>query len=1007
MASNPASGIRRHPWALAIGALMLAITIVLIIRITHDRAGRIAEASRWMQAEIDLGTRRLDANLARLDHVSRILVTDLNAGHVLANPETASGYGEAAGRVLQVFDQPVPALLLATDGSIVVDLAGIDSRPLRSGLAPFVLQLTEPRFVLLPSDPERPRSYVVRLRPVPLPDGRTGLLAVAMHAPPLLSNTLTLGPALQGRIGILSATGLMVSADAPPQTLAMPRRDALLAASHSGQSVPGNDPELGNTLTLVRPVAGGTLHAIVTISLADVEAAWRAHTLVVICVALFLMSLLITGLVLAGRQSRRRLTEEQAYARQLERHAEATAHLAAATDVDTLMRTATEWIRIIIPAHQSIASVSRNADFAQAIHAISFSDRYARWRTYDRPSDGSGIYRLVCRDNQPMRLTQSELVSHPAWRNFGVAREEHPPMRGWLAAPLIARDGSNLGLLQLTDRETGDFTELDESLLVQIARLISARLEAIDARAASDTAHAAAERARADAEAARAELARILSSISDGVCVVTRDWHIRYTNPHAAAMVSGRLEHGGELWSAAPEFVAARPRQRLESAMTEGRPVSFRIARASDSRVFDVRAFPFEDGLTIVLGDRTREAEIEAQLRQTQKMEALGQLTGGVAHDFNNLLTVILGNGDIIVETVGDNRIAANAARLLLTAAERASALTDRLLAFARRQPLTPRPVDVGTLVAETRELLTRTLGERIEVRVMTNAAGMQAMVDPGQLETALLNLALNARDAMPDGGLMTIETSAVHVGPDFAESHPGLEPGPYVLLSVSDTGHGMDRTVRSKAFEPFFTTKDPGRGSGLGLSMVYGFMRQSGGHAEITSVPGEGTTVRLYLPGDPHATVTAPSRTTSTPVPVGTERLLLVEDDALVREHVATTLAGLGYRVHAVADGAEAETLVARSAPFALMITDVVLPGPLNGRALAERLRSHQQGLKVLFISGYPEDEILRRDGAAALGASLLQKPFRRQDIAIRVRTTLDADVTSASVRASPPKSL
>lgn len=1007
MASAPASGIRRHPWILAIGALVMIIAIALIIRVTHDRADRIAETSRWMQAEVDRGARRLDANLARLDHVSRVLLADLNAPGVLSDPSAAPDYGHAAGQILQVFDRAVPMLLLAPDGHIVVDLAGTDSGPIRTGLAARLPAPTEPRFVLLPATATSPVSFIVQIRPVPLPDGRAGLLAVAMHAPPLLASTLTLGPALRGRIGILSPSGLMLSVDATPQTIAAPQLNGLLAASRTGAPVAGNDPDLGNTLTLVRPIAGTSLHALVTVSLTEVEAAWRAHTLVVIGVALFLISLLLLGLVLAGRQTRRRLAEQKAYARQLERHAEATAHLAAAADVDTLMRTATEWIRIIIPAHQSIASVTRNADYAQAIHAISFSDRYARWRTYDRPSDGSGIYRLVCRDNKPMRMTQAELTSHPAWRNFGVAKDEHPPMRGWLAAPLIARDGANLGLLQLTDRETGDFTELDESLLVQIARLISARLEAIDARAASDAAQAAAEGARADTEAARAELARILSSISDGVCVVDRSWHVRYTNPHAAAMVSGRLNHGRDLWSAAPEFVASRPRERLETAMAEGRPVSFRVSRVTDNHVFDVRAFPFEDGLTIVLGDRTREAEIEAQLRQTQKMEALGQLTGGVAHDFNNLLTVILGNGDIIVETVGDNRIAANAARLLLMAAERASALTDRLLAFARRQPLAPRPVDVGALVSETRELLARTLGERIEVRVATDAAGVQAMVDPGQLETALLNLALNARDAMPDGGVMTIETRSVTVGPDFAESHPGLEPGPYVLLSVTDTGHGMDRTVRSKAFEPFFTTKEPGRGSGLGLSMVYGFLRQSGGHAEIISAPGEGTTVQLYLPGHPHAAAAGPDRIISAPVPVGTERLLLVEDDALVREHVATTLASLGYRVHAVADGDEAEALATRSAPFALLITDVVLPGPLNGRALAEKLRVRQPGLKVLFISGYPEDEILRRDGAAALGASLLQKPFRRQDIAIRVRTTLDADVTSASARASPPKSL
>ncbi len=983
-----------------IAAVLALAALLVTVHLVRDRRARIDQTQIWMTFAVDHGLRRLEASLRRVDHMTQLMQTDLDAARAITDPGARPDFLRATEQMARIFDQAMPTLLLAPDGAIAVDAAGSRARVLQLAIARLPSAVAAPRFILLPGEARADPGYVVRLRPVPLPDGGSGLVAVALPADVVFRNALTLSPPLNGHFRLVAESGLSIASDETGE-----------AAEKPPASPPGPAADLlaapDDTLEQTRPVGDGSLRAVATISLAPVLAAWRLHVLWVLAIALLGLALVLAFLILAARRSRRRLAEEQAYTRQLEHHAEAVSHLAAATDVDTLLRIATEWIRIIIPAHQSIASVTRNADFAQSVHAISFSERYAGWRTYDTPSDGSGIYRLVCRDNRPMRLTQAELVSHPAWRGFGTEKARHPPMRGWLAAPLIGRDGSSLGLLQLTDRDSGDFTETDESLLVQIAQIVSARLEALDARAAGEEARTAQAQARAEAESARAELARILSSISDGVCVVGRDWRVRYTNPGASAMVSGRLDRNRSLWEAAPELAAERVRTRLETAMTEGRPVTAGLTNPGDGRVLDIRAFPFEDGLTVVLTDRTRQSEIEAQLRQTQKMEALGQLTGGVAHDFNNLLTVILGNGDIIVETVGDNRIAATAARLLLTAAERASALTDRLLSFARRRPLEPRPVDVGALVDDTRDLLARTLGERIEVRVSREAPPWQAMADPGQLETALLNLALNARDAMPDGGVLTIETRNVHVDADFIETHPGVEPGRYVRLSVSDTGSGMDRAARARAFEPFFTTKEPGHGSGLGLAMVYGFVHQSGGHADIQSTPGKGTTVRLYLPAERSGDAALPPAAGGSPVPTGTESILLVEDDELVREHVAATLLGLGYRVHAVGSGAEAEAVAGQGTGFALLLTDVVLPGPLNGRVLAERLRNRMAGLRILFMSGYAEDDILMRDGAEALGAALLQKPFRRQDIAVRVRAALDSGSASAPSRASPPKSL
>ncbi|MGH2340576.1 ATP-binding protein [Segnochrobactraceae bacterium EtOH-i3] len=1003
------SGFRTRTRILVVGGLVIVVATLLSARLVQEHRQRVDEARLWMGAALDHGVTRLEAELARVDHMTRLLSAD--GARALADPQARATFTRQARQLAEIFDQPMPTLLVAPGGTVILDLSEESGPRLKEALLPKLATAPTAGFILVPSPPAGDRSapehsgYVVRLHPLPLGDGPPGFVVVAIPAGLLFRDALTLSPPLSGQFHLVDADGQVL---APPQSPVLPVEPfrSGLQPEEPDAILTLDDPELGPLLAASRPVADGALKAVETVPLAGVLATWRTHALILTAIAVFIIAVLIGVLIDTTRQARRRIAREQAYARQLEALAEATAELAAAPDLDVLLRTATDWIRVIIPAHQSIASVTRNADFAQAVHAISFSERYARWRDYDRPSDGSGIYRLVCRDNRPMRLTQAELVAHPAWRGFGVARTEHPPMRGWLAVPLIARDGGNLGLLQLTDRESGDFTAADESLLVQVARLVAVRLETLDVRAAREAALAAVESARAEAEDARTALARILSSISDGVCVVDRDWRVRYLNPHATSMLSGALALGADLWTAAPDLGAPRLRERLVRAMDSGQGVRLSLPPSADGRVHNLSAFPFEDGLTLVLTDRTRQSEIEAQLRQTQKMEALGQLTGGVAHDFNNLLTVILGNGDIIVETVGNNRPALTAARLLLTAAERASALTDRLLSFARRQPLAPCAVDVATLVGEMRDLLVRTLGERIEVRVVTEDRDCRALIDPGQMETALLNLALNARDAMPEGGVLTLTTRVATVDADFAEAHPGVEPGRHVVLSVTDTGTGMDPEVRARAFEPFFTTKERGVGSGLGLSMVYGFAHQSGGHAEITSTPGAGTTVRLYLRAESAAANFRP-QTALVAAPTGSEHILLVEDDALVREHVRATLAALGYHITTAGSGPEAETAAAAVSGFDLLLTDVVLPGPLNGRVLAERLRARDPGLRVLFMSGYAEDDILMRDGAAALGARLLQKPFRRQDIAALVCATLNAAPASASPRAKAPKPL
>jgi len=389
--------------------------------------------------------------------------------------------------------------------------------------------------------------------------------------------------------------------------------------------------------------------------------------------------------------------------------------------------------------------------------------------------------------------------------------------------------------------------------------------------------------------------------------------------------------------------------------------------------------------------DISEQLAVEEQLQQAQRLEAVGQLTGGVAHDFNNLLTVILGNAEMLAERPGQDERDRQMSEMIRTAAQRGEALTSRLLAFARRQALDPKASDINALVHGMDGLLRRTLGEHIEIETGGTKATREALVDPPQLESALLNLCLNARDAMPEGGRLTIETADVELDADYAERNAEVTPGHYVLLAVSDSGEGMPAEVVARAFDPFFTTKEAGKGSGLGLSMVYGFVKQSHGHVKIYSEPNHGTTVRLYLPCA-EAAASGPHAEEASEIPPGRgERVLLVEDDDMVRELVAGQLHELGYRVIQAGNGPEALAALSEAEDIALLLTDVVMPGGMNGRELAETAQARRPGLPVLFASGYSENAIVHH-GRLDPGIRLLSKPFRRGELARRVRAALDA---------------
>jgi PAS domain S-box-containing protein len=389
--------------------------------------------------------------------------------------------------------------------------------------------------------------------------------------------------------------------------------------------------------------------------------------------------------------------------------------------------------------------------------------------------------------------------------------------------------------------------------------------------------------------------------------------------------------------------------------------------------------------------DITDRRLLEEQLRQSQRLESVGQLTGGLAHDFNNLLTVILGNAEMLSEELaGDPRLA-EPTSMVVDAAQRGAKLTQRLLAFARKQTLEPRTVDAQELVTGMDPLLRRTLGEHIEI-VSTRGRNLwPALVDPAQLENALLNLCINARDAMPGGGQLTIETANVTLERDYTDQHPDVQPGQYVMLAVSDTGSGIPPEVVGRVFEPFFTTKVKGKGTGLGLAMVYGFIKQSGGHVAIYSEADQGTTVKLYLPRS-SAAVDAPAEPVAhvRTIHGGTETVLLVEDDELVRRYAHSQLKALGYEVIVVPVGAQAMDVIRSDAHIDLLFTDVVMPGGMGGRDLAEQAQAVRPGLRVLYTSGYTEDAIVHH-GRLDPGVNLLTKPYGRTELAERVRAALD----------------
>jgi signal transduction histidine kinase/ActR/RegA family two-component response regulator/flagellar motility protein MotE (MotC chaperone) len=485
-----------------------------------------------------------------------------------------------------------------------------------------------------------------------------------------------------------------------------------------------------------------------------------------------------------------------------------------------------------------------------------------------------------------------------------------------------------------------------------------------------------------------------MDSVREGVAAFDWRGRLRASNaPFAASLglSAGDMTVGVPLAAdrLADAALAERLRELAASARAGRRPALSELA-TPDGRYIEIFHNPSEaGGYVVTLLDVTERHRTEAALRQAQTLETVGRMTGGVAHDFNNLLTVIIGGLGLLRGMVGRDERAHRRIDTMTTAAERASRLIRQLLAFARRQPLRPQTVNLAPVVQETLPLLRRAVGEFVTVECAVGAGLWNTTIDPAEFQAAVLNLAINSRDAMPDGGKLTIELANATLDEAYASQHADVAPGQYVLFAITDTGSGMDAATMAQALDPFFTTKPPGEGTGLGLPQVYGLVKQLGGHLKIYSEPGQGTTVKVYIPRS-LAQETVLSRTASRIAVTGREIVLLVDDDDIVRATVGEMLEDLGYTVIEAAGGEEALAVLQRGDKIDLLFTDVVMPGPLSGRKLADEAKKFDPTLRVLFTSGYTENAIVHH-GQLDTGVDLLSKPYTREELGAKMRRVLD----------------
>nr|WP_299909162.1 CHASE3 domain-containing protein [Sphingomonas bacterium] len=591
----------------------------------------------------------------------------------------------------------------------------------------------------------------------------------------------------------------------------------------------------------------------------------------------------------------------------------------------------------------------------------------------------------------------------------------------WLTRVQEQASASVRHTLEVENRVRGVLSRLQDAETGQRGYLLTGRAEFLDpydsALVHLDGDLSGLEQAIADNPRQRARVAR-LRHFADARLDLLRVSVVLYQNSAPNRIDVDRLRRGKALMDVARSIVAAMVaeeqqlltvRQAMASRAASRLTIGLLAAAIAlsllgaivllDARARLRRALDDADELAranqcLTVEATSREAA-EAQVRQMQKVEAVGQLTGGIAHDFNNMLAIIIGSLDLAKRRLaGEHARAEQCIDNALEGAQRAAQLTGRLLAFSRQQPLAPSVLDMNKLVGGMSELLRRTIGDQVRVETILAGGLWRVCADAGQLENAVLNLCVNARDAMPDGGRLTVETSNAHLDDAYAADHAEVMAGQYVLVSITDTGVGMPAEVADRAFDPFYTTKGVGKGTGLGLSQVFGFIKQSGGHVMIYSEPGVGTTVKLYLPryyGEDRAAEIQRRESGPLPLAKGDEIILVVEDDDRVRHLSVDTLRELGYTVVQASDAVQALAVLSLQPRVDLLFTDIVMPD-MNGRQLADKAREARPDLRVLYTTGYSRNAIVH-NGVLDPGVNFLAKPFTVEQLALKVREALDAE--------------
>ena len=727
-----------------------------------------------------------------------------------------------------------------------------------------------------------------------------------------------------------------------------------------------------------------------------------------------------------------RVIEVRDEARTLEILNQTGVALAAELNLDRLVQTVTD-AGVEITGAQFGAffyNVLNNDGESYTLYTLSGASREA-FEGFPMPRN-TAVFEATFHGTGPVR--SSDITADPRYGQsapYHGMPQGHLPVRSYLAVPVVSRSGEVLGGLFFGHADVGVFTEREERIIVGIAaqsavaidnaRLYQTSQQEIEARrqaervlqALNETLEQRVSDRAQQLETSFAQLSEserrfrlLVESVTDyAIFMLDREGHVVKWNP-GAQRIKGYTadEIIGQHISC---FYTDEDRQNgvpnrvIATASATGKfeGEGWRIRKDGTRFWANVVLEAIHDeqgeliGFAKVTRDMTEQRAAEERLRQAQKMEAIGQLTGGVAHDFNNLLTVISGNLEALQRRLserGDQHLQ-RMVNSAMMASSRAAILTHQLLAFSRRQPLQPKSISINTLITGMAEMVRRILPENIAIETVLTGGIWPTFVDANQLENSLLNLAVNARDAMPDGGKLTIEGANVYLDENYAAG-ADVPSGQYVGIFVSDSGEGMPQDVLDKAFEPFFTTKDVGQGTGLGLSQVYGFVRQSGGHVKIYSEIGAGTTVKIYLPRLLAADSASDRNSPVVTVQSGNgETILVVEDEPEVRNFAVEALRELKYRVLEAPDGARALRLLDANREVVLLLTDVGLPGGMNGRQVAEEARRRRPSLKVLFTSGYARNAIVHH-GRLDPGVELITKPFTFAGLAARVRQVLDA---------------